>query len=145
MKIRERTVEVALTWLGTKYEDKQRVKQGGVDCVNFAAGVWEEVSGCDLIVLPEYFPQWHLHQKEERFLIGLESFGCREKPLDDRLIGDLLIFKFGLACSHCAIVMPNNTIIHSVVGRAVIMHRLLGMWRSPECLKHCYNFPGVID
>ena len=142
--MRDRIVAVALTWLHTRYEDKQRVKHVGVDCVNFAAGVWEEVSECAPIILPEYFPQWHLHQSKEIFLEGLEAFGCVEKPVDQRLVGDLLLFQSSLACSHCGIFMPKNMIIHAYIkcGK-VVMHRLLGAWRSPECLKKCYSYPGV--
>lgn len=135
-------MKVALKWIGARYENKQRVRYIATDCINLAAGIWEEVSGCPTIVLPYYSPQWHLHQKDEKLLQGLESFGCKEKPIDTRLPGDILVFRFGLACSHVGIFMPHNNVIHALAGRKVHMHRLVRNWKN-TWLEKCYCFPGV--
>jgi len=138
---REKICTEALTWLKTPYRDHQRCKHAGVDCVNLLAGICEHIGLTDKVVLPYYSPQWHLNRSEEVLLQTLTDFGCIEKPLVDMQPADILVFHFGLACSHCAVLMPQNMIIHAVIDREVVMHRLLGVWHN--ALKHCYTFPGV--
>jgi cell wall-associated NlpC family hydrolase len=61
-QIREQIASEAMSWLGTPYHHRARVKSHGADCATFidevmrAAGVWPDVE------VPFYPLQWFLHE-----------------------------------------------------------------------------------
>lgn len=145
MVTREQIVQQALTWEGTPYHHQARCKGAGVDCVQLLLGVVYEVGLFKEGEHPVgyYSPQWHLHKNEELLLEIMLSFGLIEKPLPERLPGDLVVFKFGRVCSHAAIVLPGDQIIHALWERPgrVMVNRLSGTWRTR--MRKCLAIPGV--
>ena len=127
--IRRAVVAEAIEWLGTPYRDEARVKgkNGGCDCLTFVAGVYANAGVIDPLPIPHYAPQWHLHQKDEYYLLGKDDCPgllhfCEQVPgPPDRipLPADLVIYKFGNCYSHAVIVLEWPTVIHAFFNAAV--------------------------
>jgi len=117
---RQEVVRTAKTWLGTPYHHHARVKHAGADCAMFPLAVYQE---CGVLSFdfqpPEYSVQWHLHRSEEKYLEALAPV-MREKP-SEPLPADFVIFKFGRAFSHGAIVVKWPIIIHSYIPHGVLL------------------------
>lgn len=115
---RIQVVKAAKEWLRTPYHHLGKVKGAGVDCAMFPLAVYQE---CGLIPAdfqpPDYSMQWHLHHSEEKYLQAIEPF-CIEKT-GAPLPGDFIVFKFGRAFSHGAIVVNWPLIIHSYIPHGV--------------------------
>lgn len=115
---RKEVIRVAKDWLGTPYHHQARVKKAGTDCAMFPLAVYQE---CGILPSdfhpPEYSMQWHLHRSEELYLVTIA-------PLAREIAGppqpaDFVVFKFGRAFSHGAIVISWPLIIHSYIPHGV--------------------------
>lgn len=117
---RAEIIRAAKQWLGTPYHHRARVKKAGADCAMFPLAVYQE---CGVIPTafspPAYSMQWHLHKSQEMYLQTIVPF-CAEKSCDP-LPGDFVIFKFGRAFSHGAIVIDWPEIIHSYIPHGVLL------------------------
>lgn len=120
---RQDVVTEARSWAGTRYHHMGRIKirrdadgrvvdRGGADCCSFVASVYQAVGLIDPIELPFYPPDWHLHRTAERYLTGVMEHATEIDP-QAALPGDLLLFKFGRAFAHGAIVLGWPRIIHA--------------------------------
>ena len=124
-EMRKRVVAEALTWAQTPYIPSGRIKgpNGGVDCLTFLAGVYENAGVIPRLSIPHYPHDWHLHQDAELYLLGKDTTPgmlhfCREiegppKP------ADIVLWKFGKCFSHAAIVIEWPKIIHAWSKRPV--------------------------
>jgi len=117
---RRAVVCAARAWLGTPYHHQARVRHAGADCAMFPIAVYQE---CGVLPAdyapPEYSVQWHLHRSDEIYLNEIARF-AREiagppKP------ADFMVFRFGRAFSHGAIVIEWPLIIHAYANRGVIL------------------------
>lgn len=107
-------IREAHSWLRTPYAHLQRVKGAGVDCATILAEVYgAAVPWCPEIPV-EYYPQdWHLHKGcGERYLAVVESY-CEQTPFPEP--GDIVVFRFGHAFSHGAIIVEWPTVIHAYI------------------------------
>lgn len=133
-------VQEAMTWLDTPFHDQARVKGVGVDCAQMVAGIGEELGFIPKgTVIQNYSPEWHLHNREEKLLEQVESYGCIEKTgaLEP---GDLLCFQFGRATSHLGIYIGDQKFIHARKDvHKVVVNSLSGDWL--ERLTKTYSFP----
>ena len=125
---RAEIVRAAKDWLGTPYHHMARVKKAGADCAMFPLAVYQE---CGVLPenfhLPQYSMQWHLHRSEEMYLKTIEPL-TQEIPADiSGAVGwrpspaDFVVFKFGRAFSHGAIVVEWPIIIHSYIPHGVLL------------------------
>jgi NlpC/P60 family putative phage cell wall peptidase len=118
---RQAVVAEALTWLGTPYHHHARVKGVGVDCAQLLCAVYE-ACGCVPHIDPgNYAHDWHLHRGEEIFIEWLEKAGARK--VQAPAPGDVVLFKYGRAFSHGAVVACRHgaaAAVHAYVGRGVI-------------------------
>lgn len=108
-------------WIGTPYRHRCMVKQKGTDCIHFLHGVYLGINIVKKkIKLPDYAPDWHLHHRKELLYHGIMQTGLFEDiPVHDKLMnGDILLYRYGNACSHCAIYF-DQYIYHSLTGKAV--------------------------
>lgn len=133
-------VQSALSWLGTPYHHQARVKGAGVDCAQLVAGVAEE---CGYIkpgmIIQNYSPEWHLHNREERMINLLLEFGCIEAQEHEP--GDILAFKFGRVCSHLGIYVGNDQFVHARVDQGkVVLNNLSGDWLKRHI--RTFKFPS---
>ena len=130
---RAEIIHKAKEWLRTPYHHQARVKGVGTDCAMFPLAVYQE---CGVVPLdfqpPEYSVQWHLHRSEEKYLEALAPVMREIKPAETmtRLHAfecncpqpaDFVIFKFGRAFSHGAIVIEWPLIIHSYIPHGVML------------------------
>jgi cell wall-associated NlpC family hydrolase len=115
MSWRERVVEEALSWVGTPYHSCGDEKGCGVDCVMLLIRVYSSVGLIPPIDPRPYPVDWHLHRSEERFLNGVLGVD-RVRRTDDPLPGDVLLFRYGRAVSHGAILVAPRAVVHAYVG-----------------------------
>lgn len=117
---RTEIIRAAREWLGTPYHHYARIKRAGADCAMFPLAVYQE---CGVLSAdfqpPHYSMQWHLHRSEELYLKTIAPF-TREKS-GAPLPADFVVFKFGRAFSHGAIVVEWPLIIHSYIPHGVML------------------------
>ena len=112
-------VKEAHSWLGTPYRGHCHFKgpHGGADCGQFLAAVYVEAD-----VLPEsiwstiprdYSLQVSMHQESTEYIDLISRF-FRLIPESEVLPGDVVVYKFGFAYAHAAIIIdwPAH-VIHS--------------------------------
>jgi cell wall-associated NlpC family hydrolase len=108
-------VTEALSWIATPYHHGARLKGVGVDCAQFVLAVYAGVG-----LIPDFDPEayphdWHLHRDAERYMTQVERF-AHEVAICDIKPGDVMLFKFGRAFSHGAIVTKYPQVIHAVLS-----------------------------
>ena len=110
-----------MTWLHTPFHHGARVKGAGVDCAQFIAAVFNEAGIIsDFIVISPYPADWMMHRDEPRFEQELAKYASRV-PLKEEEPGDIVTFKWGRSVSHGAIVVKWPQVIHSYIGRGVVL------------------------
>ncbi len=115
--------KAAMEWLGTPHINNAKVKGIGVDCGMLLiasaedAGVIEK----DSVKVKPYSNEWHLHRDEEWFRNYVEQF-CEK--VDDLQVGDFLLYQYGRCISHGAVYVGNNTVVHAIVNRGVVMSNM---------------------
>lgn len=108
--------QICEEWLGTPWRHQVAVKQLGCDCIHFVGGVMEEMELVKFskVKVPNYPPDWHLHNTREMLLEGLKrEFNAVEIPLDKLEDGDIILFHYGKAASHAAIYI-NGFLYHCI-------------------------------
>jgi cell wall-associated NlpC family hydrolase len=119
---REAVVGEALSWLGTPYAHRQRLKGVGVDCAQLPLAVYAAAGLIPETDVGAYAPQWHLHRGEELYLAWVEQFG-REIAVEAAQAGDFLIWRYGRTFSHGAIALDGDHVIHARRGLGVVIDR----------------------
>lgn len=113
-------------WVGTPFRHRAAVKKLGCDCIHFIGAVLDEVGvfKFDLKKIPDYPPDWHLHNTREMLLQGIQDRVPVEKvDLKDKRTGDILLGHFGQAASHSAIYF-DGYIYHALNDIGVIKEQL---------------------
>ena len=116
-------VKEAYSWLGTPYHPHARVRGAGCDCATFLLEVFAIAEDVGY-----YSPERHFHSSDEQYLGWLNKFGKEVKKPKE---GDVAIFKIGRCFSHGAIVIDQNTIIHSHIGQGVVLANILDFGDRP--------------
>lgn len=123
---RARVVAIALTWNGTPYRHRGKIKGVAVDCATLVAAVFEEAGLIDPAPLPAYSPQFHLNGDAQPYLNRILQHA---QPIDGPpRPGDVVLWKFGRAFSHTGIVIAWPKIIHAVVGVGTFVDDGEGAW-----------------
>jgi cell wall-associated NlpC family hydrolase len=120
----ERTKRAAViaevcSWLGTPYRHAARIKGGGADCATLPAEVYAAAGMIPPLVIEHYPPDWHLHRSAERYLAHVLNH-AREVPAPTGP-GDFVLYKWGRAFAHGAIIVDWPTIIHAVIHVGVTL------------------------
>lgn len=110
---RARVVAEARAWLGTPYHHRACLKGVGVDCAQLPIGVWSAVGLIEAFDTGDYPADWHLHREEERYAGFVLRF-ADEIAAGEAQPGDLILFKFGRAFSHGAILVAPGVVVHAV-------------------------------
>ncbi len=120
--IREHVVAEALSWLGTPYAHRQRLKGVGVDCAQLPIAVY---AAAGLIAGDEvgaYASQWHLHRGEELYVGYVQALGGREIAQGEAGPGDLALWRYGRTFSHGAILTgEGGRVVHACRGLGVVL------------------------
>lgn len=115
---RQAVVAEALTWLRTPYHHEGKLKGIGVDCAMLPLIVYQN---CGLVpadlVIPKYSPQWHLHQREEKYLDIVLLYTA--EIFTDPQPGDLILYKYGHTFSHGALTIAWPKVIHAAANSVV--------------------------
>ena len=133
-KRQEVLLEELTSWIGTPFRHMAAVKKVGVDCTNFVGSVLESVGAWRnvLVRMPYYGHDWCYHTTDERLYKGLKSIKENvELPLGSEVKnGDIVVYQFGLAASHCGIYFNreiyqavNVTGVHSVLFIDKLWHK----------------------
>ena len=71
---------------------------------------------------PRPYPQdWHLHRDAERYLGNITRFCCE---VESPQVGGIAVWRFGRTFSHGGIYIGGNQVIHSYIGRGVVLDEL---------------------
>jgi len=126
-------------WVGTPFRHFAGVKKVGADCLHFALAVYESLGAIKdpLRGVKYYGHDWCHHTDEQKFYKGLTRRPeFVEVGFKNLMNGDLLLYQFGRAASHCGIYYANN-IYQSI--NLVGVHRVYykdGLWAK----RVRYNF-----
>jgi len=120
MDQRAAVVAEALTWLGTPWRHRGRVKGVGVDCAQFVLASYAGAGVIDAFDTGDYPRDWHIHRGEERFLRFILPF-VREITEAEVGPGDLVLCKIGRVFSHGVIVTAWPQGIHAAVNEGAVV------------------------
>lgn len=112
-------VRLSMEWIKTPWHHRQMCKGAGVDCAMFPLAVYREAGLIGEVEVPYYPADWHLHRSAELYLEVVKIWS--HEILTAPRPGDFVLYKYGRAYSHGAIVIEWPMIIHSVVGLGVVL------------------------
>ena len=109
---RDRIVQEALTWKGTPFHHKGRIKGVGCDCGGFIYEVFNHaLPNLSLPAFPNYYAEdWALHRDNEIYLAFLQPY---VKEVNYMLPGCVVVFQVGRNFSHGTIVISPGKVIHA--------------------------------
>lgn len=108
--MRDRIVAEALSWMGTPYHHRARLKGAGVDCAQILIAVFVAVGLVDDFDPGDYPPDWMMHRDEERYL---GFVGRHAEQVEEPLPGDVVLYRVGRCYSHAGIVLGWPEIVHA--------------------------------
>jgi cell wall-associated NlpC family hydrolase len=122
-EIRDRIVEVAMTWLNTPFVDQQGVKGVGVDCAYFPIRVCAEVGLIENFNPDYYSPQLMLHSDNDRtYIETVEKCGGHQIEESAVKPGDLVLYFVSRTYAHGGIVISwPDVVIHPLKNRGVVL------------------------
>lgn len=145
---RKAVVDAAMGYVGTPYRHAGMVKGSGVDCATLLICAFRD-SGIDVDrriskypaiaaaymrnakegkPIPYYPAEWHLHRVSDKYLSILLHY-CREVTVAEP--ADIVVWKFGNAFSHAAIVVEWPRVVHARLRCAVQLDDVdKAMWLS---------------
>jgi cell wall-associated NlpC family hydrolase len=116
---RAAVVAEARAWLGTPYHHAARIRGVGADCATMPAEVYAAAGVIPPIAIEHYPPDWHLHRDVERYLEYVTR--CATEVAAPTGPGDFVLYRWGRAFAHGAIIVAWPQIIHAVVHIGVIL------------------------
>lgn len=127
---RQEIVRVARSWIGTPYRHQARLKGVGCDCLGLLIGVWGELTGETVGLLPAYTPDWAEASGRETLADGLRSRLTEIAPADARE-GDIVLFRWRahLPAKHCGILTAPDGMVHAQEKSAVSDVALSDWWK----------------
>jgi cell wall-associated NlpC family hydrolase len=136
----ENIIKEANTWIGTPYKHFSSVKGAGADCALFIMRVY---ANCGLIKYkqPEFYANdWSLHNPKREIFREIVLQSCHQIEEKQLKKGDIILYQFGKAMSHGAILMDNDMIIHSEVDVGVtVANRGYSVWTKREREYYTYG------
>lgn len=137
---RSKVVEVARSWLGTKFRHQGRSKLG-VDCCGVVILVGQELG------LTTYdTTNYNRRTSGEAFLHHFRDAGLIEKPVRDLKPGMVVVTTDDNFPCHCGIIEMHRGqlyMIHSYMLRKKVDRDLVEHWR-PKIIG-AFDYPGVAD
>lgn len=117
----DRILTAARAWVGTPYHHRARVQGAGCDCLML---IVEAYTAAGLLPpglpVPDYSPDMMFHCDDSSYLDAVLDY-CDE--VAEPVQGGIVLWKFGKAWSHGAIVAAWPTVIHAYApyGRVLEM------------------------
>lgn len=141
---KETIVDIARSFLGTKYRHQGRLKNVGVDCAGVMIGCGNE-SGWSEAVLGTKFQ----YSAYGRVPVGSDMQAVMDANLTmvegDCQVGDILLMAFELEPQHIAMLVALDPpyIVHALAQEEFVAeHRLDDYWKSK--IRQVYRFTGVV-
>lgn len=110
---RARVVAEALTWIGTPYHHRGKLKGIGVDCAQLPLCVYAGAGILADFDTGPYPADWHQHRDEERYAAIVLTRARELASPADAGPGDLILWKFGRAFSHGTLLIDRPLVIHA--------------------------------
>jgi len=139
---RNSVLEEARSWLGAPFRHQGRNRAHGVDCVGLA-----------IMVQKAHDPDWdhditnYRREPDQGYFLSLFRELMVEKPIADRLPGDILLMRDRRFTCHCVfydVKSGTEFIVHSyALRRKVVEEQLSTEWRNNTT--HCFEFKGITD
>lgn len=113
-------VAEARSWISTPYHHQAKIKGAGVDCATLLACVFENVGLVSPVEIPNYSPQWFMHQEAELYM---ERVLQHAKETTTPLPGDVALWKIGRCFAHGAIIVDPGwpCIIHAFKAAGFVL------------------------
>ena len=108
---REALVAEAKTWLGTPFHHAANLKGVGADCGQWLYQLFLDCGVISPSEIQPYSLSWAVHTDDNRYIDMIERYALRVAD-DDTRPGNIIIFKFGRAYSHGALITGWPNIIH---------------------------------
>ena len=132
----------ALEWIRTPFADQQQLKGVAADCSSFPMACYRAAGFLPADYrIPKHAVNWHMNKgTPELYLDGLVAAGMREIDSSEVQRGDFVVYRYGHAYAHGAIVLawPHDLIHCSRAARCVARFdatnegELLRQWRRQE-------------
>jgi cell wall-associated NlpC family hydrolase len=121
---RDAVVAEALTWEGTAYHHRGRLKGIGTDCAMLPLDVYAAVGLIPRIDPPDYPIDWFLHRSSETYYDVLRQYS---HPVTAPQPGDMALFRFGrVQYAHGGILIAPDLMLHAENGVGVVRCNLSG-------------------
>ena len=118
-ELAQRVITIAESWIGTPYHHMGTVRGAGCDCATLLWCVYSQAQGIQLEPIPYYPIDWHMHRSQEIYMTFVRKYAVELCPTDDPKPADIMLFQYGRAYSHGAIVVDWPTIIHAMINLKV--------------------------
>lgn len=133
MRLSERVVVEARSWIGTPYLHQASARGAGTDCLGLMRGIWRAVYGTEPEPVPAYTADWAEPDRREVLLEAAQRW-LVPKPLDTAETGDVLLFRMrdGSIAKHLGLQSetgPHPKFIHAYTGYGVIESTLSLPWQ----------------
>ena len=133
MRLSERVVVEARSWIGTPYLHQASARGAGTDCLGLMRGIWRAVYGTEPEPVPAYTADWAEPDRREVLLEAAQRW-LVPKPLDTTETGDVLLFRMrdGSIAKHLGLqseIGPHPKFIHAYTGYGVIESSLSLPWQ----------------
>ena len=110
MEWRDRAVVEALTWLGTPYVPRARVKGVGCDCGGILYEIYNPYFGPFAPFPTDYPVDWACHSEEQRYLNFIMPY-VHEVEMSGK--GGFALFHLQKAYAHAAINLGDGRFLHA--------------------------------
>lgn len=148
MKLSDKIMAEARSWLGTKFHHQGRLKkskdnQGGCDCIGLIIGIASRLQLLSKLegglLLKDYDNISYPKMPDGQNLYYQLSLHLKEINIEQLQVGDILLFKFNENPQHVALISNNTTcnsgkalnIIHAYIkAKKVVEHRLDEIWQK---------------
>lgn len=107
----KKLIEEIKEWRGTPFRHFAGVKKAGADCIHFVFNVYENIGAVPNATkfIPWYSYDWCHHTSEQKLYDGLSKHpSFVEVNYTDPKNGDMILYQFGKAASHCGIYFNGN-------------------------------------
>lgn len=138
---REEIVKEAEKWLEVRWKHQGRTKHG-LDCAGLIIKVGNSL-GATNYDTTDYARTTY----KDAFVSKFVEAGFIKKPLQNRKIGDIVLFRDGVFACHCGFIARLHgveSLIHAYAVRRKCVHEIL----LPDLLQkmtYCFYLPGVED
>jgi NlpC/P60 family putative phage cell wall peptidase len=148
----DRVVEIARSWIGTRYHHQAHKKGVGCDCIGLIIGVWEELFNGRVpssFSLPVYTPHWGdetgefnvMAEYSRKYLLPLPLVWHSDGPVNALRAGDVILWRMLRhgATKHAGILSSPTTMVHAYYGHDVMETPLIQ--KAGSLLTYAFRYP----